>query len=288
MNGNASQLGAFAVFLWRYGMNKSAQGNTYSTICAKLCAIRWYHRNNLGYDPGVNASHAILLRGIRRFTRPVTKQHPLSASLLRIIASSLDLQVPRFRLLWGGILLGYFFLLRRSEYLHIGRSHHGYILRLQDITFCNSDVGRARPSLATRVGIRLTGAKNNQFGREEFRYHDKSRDTLLCPVNAARWIVKGAKFFKTRADQPALSAGATSGISAKEVAAVIKQAAARQGMDPDRFSTHSVRIGGATALLNAGADRLVIKIMGRWMSSTFEDYPVLTAQGSTGLAQLMC
>ncbi|KAJ8563900.1 hypothetical protein ON010_g7447 [Phytophthora cinnamomi] len=91
MNGNVTQLGAFVVFLWRYGMNNSAQGNTYSTLCAKLCAIRWYHRNYLGYDPGVNASHAILLRGVRRFTRPVAKLHPLSAALFRVIASSLDL-----------------------------------------------------------------------------------------------------------------------------------------------------------------------------------------------------
>ncbi|ETI54879.1 hypothetical protein F443_02379 [Phytophthora nicotianae P1569] len=36
--------------------------------------VRWFHRNTAGYNPGVNASHAILLRGIRRFTDPVVKQ----------------------------------------------------------------------------------------------------------------------------------------------------------------------------------------------------------------------
>ncbi|KAJ8577195.1 hypothetical protein ON010_g2011 [Phytophthora cinnamomi] len=104
---NAEQLGAFAGYLWKYGMNRRHQGNTYSIICAKLCAVRWYHKTTAGYDPGVNASHAILLRGIRRFSDPVVKQQPLSASPLRVIFSRLDLGRPRDQLLWGGLLLGY-------------------------------------------------------------------------------------------------------------------------------------------------------------------------------------
>ncbi|EEY55220.1 uncharacterized protein PITG_09121 [Phytophthora infestans T30-4] len=108
-------------------MNRSQQGNTYSTICSKLCAVRWFHRNTAGYDPGVNASHAILLRGIRRFTNPVVKQQPLTARLL------------------------------------------------------------LAPKRAMVVGISLNGAKNNQFGCEEMRYHSKSKDPLICPVRAARW-----------------------------------------------------------------------------------------------------
>ena len=53
------------------------------------------------------------------------------------------------------------------------------------------------------------------------------------------------------------------------------------------YSTHSVRIGGATALLNAGVDRLAIKLLGRWLSSCFEDYPVQEARGTRKLATAM-
>ncbi|EGZ11851.1 hypothetical protein PHYSODRAFT_516697, partial [Phytophthora sojae] len=72
------------------------------------------------------------------------------------------------------------------------------------------------------------------------------------------------------------------------VSKIIKHAAASNGFEPNRYSTHSVRIGGATALLNAGADRLVIKLMGRWLSNAFEDYPVLSANGTVDLARQMC
>jgi hypothetical protein len=287
VDSNAAQLGAFAVYLWQFGMNRRRQGNTYSTICGKLCAVRWFHRNTAGYDPGVNASHAILLRGIRRFTDPVVKQQPLSARLLRQIHGTLDLRILRNQLLWGGLLLGYFFLLRRSEYLFIGRQHHNYIIRLGDIKLLDSDGQQTAARKASIVGICLRGAKNNQYGREEARYHHKSGDSILCPVRAARWILKGASAHGTQPDEPALSAG-HGGITSEEVARTIKTSARSMGLDPGRFSTHSVRIGGATTLLNAGADRLVIKLLGRWLSNSFEAYPVLTAEGSADLARLMC
>lgn len=286
-NTNAVQLGAFAVYLWKFGMNRQRIGNTYSTICTKLCAIRWYHRNTAGYDPGVNASHAILLRGIRRFTDPVVKQQPLTARLLRVIFQDVDLSQPHDQLLWGGLLLGYFFLLRRSEYLFIGKDVHSYVLRLKAIKFLNRDEQPVTPKRAQIVGITLNGAKNNQFGREEVRYQYKSGDNLLCPVRAARWVCKAAARLGTAPEHPAL-AMPRRGISAEEVATTIKNAAKKCGLNPAQYSTHSVRIGGATALLNAGADRLVIKLMGRWLSNAFEDYPVLTAKGTANLSRHMC
>lgn len=284
---NTMQLGAYAVYLWQFGMNRSNKGNTYSTICGKLCAIRWYHRSTAGYDPGVNASHAILLRGIRRFTNPVTKQQPLTAQMLRVIFEDLDLSIPRNQLLWGGLLLGYFFLLRRSEYLFIGNKVHSYILRLSAIQFTDRDCRPTTPRKAVMVGITLHGAKNNQYGREEVRYHHLSGDKLLCPVRAARWIRRGASAFKTTEGAPAL-AMSQGGITADNVATTIRRAAVKMGLDPNRFSTHSVRIGGATALLNAGTDRLLIKLMGRWLSNAFEAYPVLNADGSAGMSRRMC
>ncbi|ETL38304.1 hypothetical protein L916_10100 [Phytophthora nicotianae] len=284
---NTMQLGAYAVYLWQFGMNRANTGNSYSTICGKLCAIRWHHRNLAGYDPGVNASHAILFRGIRRFTNPVTKQQPLTARMFRIIFSDMNLSLPRNQLLWGGLLLGYFFLLRRSEYLFIGNKVHSYIVRLSAMTFFDNMCQPTTTRKATMVGLKLKGAKNNQFGREEVRYHHKSGDKILCPVRAARWIHRGARAFKTAADAPALSLQ-NGGITADEVATVIRRAAARLGFEPSRFSTHSVRIRGATALLNSGTDRLLIKLMGRWLSNAFEAYPVLSAKGSAGMSTRMC
>ena len=42
--------------------------------------------------------------------------------------------------------------------------------------------------------------------------------------------------------------------------------------DPSQFGTHSLRIGGATALFVAGADETVIRTMGRWSSDCYRLY----------------
>ena len=44
------------------------------------------------------------------------------------------------------------------------------------------------------------------------------------------------------------------------------------GENPDQFGTHSMRIGGATALFAMGADETVIKTMGRWCSDIHRLY----------------
>ncbi|OWZ17014.1 LOW QUALITY PROTEIN: hypothetical protein PHMEG_0009109 [Phytophthora megakarya] len=82
-------------------------------------------------------------------------------------------------------------------------------------------------------------------------------------MSCARWVIKAAANLGTHQEQPALALGIQGGITSKEVANVLKTAAEGLGYDGARFSTHSIRIGGATSVLNAGADRLVLELMGR-------------------------
>ena len=53
---------------------------------------------------------------------------------------------------------------------------------------------------------------------------------------------------------------------------VIKNIMRAVGEDPNDFGTHSLRIGGATALFAAGANETVIRTMGRWSSDIHRLY----------------
>ena len=44
------------------------------------------------------------------------------------------------------------------------------------------------------------------------------------------------------------------------------------GEDPGQFGTHSLRIGGATALFSMGASETLIRTMGRWSSDLHRLY----------------
>ena len=53
---------------------------------------------------------------------------------------------------------------------------------------------------------------------------------------------------------------------------VVRAGAMAVGVDPELVGTHSLRIGGATALFEAGETPLVIQTMGRWASDLYRLY----------------
>ncbi|OWZ00534.1 LOW QUALITY PROTEIN: hypothetical protein PHMEG_00028247 [Phytophthora megakarya] len=114
----------FAVYLWRYGWNSAKRGNPYSTIVSKIASVRWYHRRiqnaDIPWTPQLR---------IRWMSNPVTKKYPVTPSFLRVLRHSITITNPRHRLLWGSLLLAYFFLLRRSEYLVVEKKRSSYSLK---------------------------------------------------------------------------------------------------------------------------------------------------------------
>ena len=57
------------------------------------------------------------------------------------------------------------------------------------------------------------------------------------------------------------------------------------GLDPARFGTHSLRIGGATAALAAGVQPTLIRVAGRWSSDIYQIYCRLSLElAAAGMA----
>ena len=61
-------------------------------------------------------------------------------------------------------------------------------------------------------------------------------------------------------------------LTCEYVRVIIKRLMEAVGENPDDFGTHSLRIGGATALFAAGATPTVIRTMGRWSSDCYQLY----------------
>lgn len=76
-------------------------------------------------------------------------------------------------------------------------------------------------------------------------------DTLLCPRQALRHILKARRLLGGE-ETPYLCVD----LEATEVAKVLQATASSIGVRGDAYSTHSIRIGGATALLNGKVDGL--------------------------------
>ena len=137
---------------------------------------------------------------------------------------------------------------------------HG--LKLEDVTMIGDQ--------AIEVHFRSSKADRTKQGTKIRLY--RSGDIDLCPVRAFVDIKRARDNIerKRTAIGPYLTSTTKSTtISRNDVAKTLKQAAIDQGLDPSTYSNHSIRIGGACALLAAGFSDTVIKLMGRWASWCF-------------------
>ncbi|OWZ19167.1 hypothetical protein PHMEG_0006626 [Phytophthora megakarya] len=91
---------------------------------------------------------------------PITKKQLITPAFLRLLYRQINFKLSHQRLVWGYILVCYFFLLRRSEYLKI----------------------EALTNYPSQYKIGLEWAKNNPFGRTE--------DQILCLVRALQHVVR--------------------------------------------------------------------------------------------------
>ncbi|OWZ20907.1 hypothetical protein PHMEG_0004635 [Phytophthora megakarya] len=255
--------GCFAIYCWKHGWNQHRHGNTFNIIKPKLASIRWYHKWHLGIDLLTSPDFTILLQGIKRLPPPVHKLQAMTPAFLRLLYHRLDLQQPHHRLLWGSVLVGFFFLLRRSEYLRIGQSRHFYYLKHQNSFFPD-------------------GRKTNNRGQCNFSY-ERIRKSEKLSIWTGGGVANNARIW--RPDLIALkhlnivrrSANHTSrylygNLTATAIAKAFKVVAKSMGVPESNYSTHSVRIGGSTALLSGQANVTAIKLL-------VDGYP--TASNST-------
>ncbi|EGZ13287.1 hypothetical protein PHYSODRAFT_335049 [Phytophthora sojae] len=149
----------------------------------------------------------------------------------------------------------------RQWYLVVESGRHQYCLKSEHAHFADRQGARVHYLAAEAVTIGLAGAKNDQALYHVLRARAELRQ------NAA----------------PNLCVDLRAG----EVSDRLKAVASSIGVDPHQYATHSVRIGGATALLSGEADGLAIKLLGRWLSNTYESYPVLGPEATLGLSSHM-
>ncbi|KAE9010170.1 hypothetical protein PR003_g21272 [Phytophthora rubi] len=108
-----------------------------------------------------------------------------------------------------------------------------------------------------------------------------SGDPVICPVIALRHL-------KIVQQKPAYKSPYLCGdLTVTMVAKSFKATARSIGFPGANYSTHSLRIGGTTALLSGEASNTAIKLLGRWISNCFEQYPTQAANSTTTLSQRM-
>src|SRR5499427_2067282 len=236
-----SALPATAESLCAFLADQATLGKRASTLGRRLGAVRYFHRADGHETPTSDEKVKAVLSGIRRTigAAPVRKR-AATADIVIVIAMSPTATSLRARRNRTIILLGFVGAFCRSELV---------ALNVEDLE-----------ETAEGILVTLRRSKTDQEGLG--RRIAIPRGEIACPVAALRaWldaagITEGAIFrriFNKRAQRIAERR-----LAPRNVAAIVKQSAARLGFDPSTFGGHSLRAGFVTSAVKRGANLIKI------------------------------
>jgi site-specific recombinase XerD len=234
-----SALPATAESLCAFLADQATLGKRASTLGRRLAAVRYFHRA-AGYEtPTSDEKVKAVLSGIRRTigAAPVRKRAATADIVIAMSPTATSLRALRNRAV---ILLGFAGAFRRSELV---------ALNVEDLEETPEGM------LAT-----LRRSKTDQEGLG--RRVAIPRGEIACPVAALRaWldaagITEGAIF--RRILNKRTQRVTERRLAARNVAAIVKQGAARLGFDPSTFGGHSLRAGFVTSAVKRGANLIKI------------------------------
>lgn len=146
--------------------------------------------------------------------------------------------------------------LRSNNYVVNGQSSH---IKIRDIHFV--------PNITNpiKILINIPQSKTNQpgSGEEEVRELHKRIDEGPCPVELLRSICVGRM---TQSNDPVFEVAPSQGFSYHEVSQVLTILAKGLGLDPQIYTSHALRIGGATDEHKQGKTLVQIQKQFNWKS----------------------
>ena len=140
---------------------------------------------------------------------------------------------------------------------------------------------------AAEVRIKMLSSKSRQNSTPVVVTMFPSGSPWLCPVIAVVNILKARGRLRQKLGVMAPWLTAIDRVRSVNSRTVSDLIATLCGKSAGDFSPHSLRIGGACALLASGYSEEVIKLMGGWSSWCFTVYTRLTAQVVADVASSM-
>jgi hypothetical protein len=260
------------------------------TIRQKLFAIKFAHTVAGLPDPLLRRSRLwAALAGILRWQGAPQRRHPIMPEQLEWLHAYLwrERGPGDAAALWAIINNAWHFLWRSSEYLARpnDRATQERALHGTDVTPRRGGVACASFQDADEVVVYIKGSKTDQYNVGTTRNHHATGE-LLCPVAAwAALELQAPHRFKE--DKPLARYADGSYILREHVQQLLEFATIATGGDPGRIGSHSLRIGGATALYHTVNDLAYVQRFGRWASDAYHVYLWESHEQTKGLATKM-
>ena len=260
------------------------------TIRQKLFAIKFGHTVAGLPDPLQRRDRLwAALAGYARWQGAPLRRLPVTVEnlewLREYFAEFLDMDVVDRATVWAAINTGWHFLLRSSEYLPNPGALLSKVMLGTDVVPRRDGKAVRWFSSADEVMIHIKGSKTDQYNVGTVRNHFATSGPL-CIVGAFRELERLAPG-RFRREEPLFRYKDGSPVLREHVQHYLRLAAVGCGGDPDRMGSHSLRIGGASALYHATQDMAYVQRFGRWASEAYHCYLWETHELTRGMAQKM-
>ena len=234
-----------------------------------LGGIKYLH-HALGYNfPSDSVWIEDTLQGLKRKLKGTPNQVlPITPVILRRMYKLIDIRKPQDLALWSGFLVAFFTLFRKANVCPKDLNFDPEtVLTRGDIVIDEEN---------ERVLIFVNFSKTNQY--------QKNCHVIPIPKNSDPaldlYSHLSTLFSRVEADDdaPALSFTRSSFITHKKFTERLKSLLAKSGLDPNLFSGHSFRRGGASYLYSVGGTTLMVQVLGSWSSQIFTRYLYLSVE----------
>ena len=243
------------------------RGVAAATARAYVSTVRAWHGRRFGeMMPGFQAVRLrAVLKGMRA-VRPSGPRRPRQGVSTQVLATGMGVAFggdADSRSAVAALSVAFCGLLRVSEYAsHSARRYNRAELPVVgDVTFSSDGEGEfavvmVRPR---KKGVKSRGKSAAVIVRD---------GSLLRPVAALKAMIRG----RNAAPTEPLFLWQGRPLTTRTVTGLVRMVAVAAGVDSRPLSSHSLRIGGATAALAAGVPPAAIRVMGRWDSDIYEIY----------------
>ena len=187
----------------------------------------------------------------------------------------------------AAVLFGFYFRCRASEYLCSGRPDYDKVARGLDMALRWSQQRRERWPERLDVQFRKTKTDQLAFGCARTHYRVDGAGQAICVVRAMRELRRAfPEHFDGGGEawRPVFRWAAAGLVRREEIQKILEAAAEAVGLPRSRFRSHSLRIGGASAMLHGTRQFDLVKRFGRWSSDAVHVYPHDNAEQTRGLA----
>ena len=266
-------------------------GNKASTVKGKLSGIRWHHvhaglRNPLDDKYRIGQS----IKSLKRLRGDSTGKLPVTPQMLRHLRRCLDLSLERHAAIWLGATLGFFLMMRCSEYLAEGSLFDAARALTTDKVLAQHDDVPLEPEdfeRATSLTALFEASKTDQNRVGCTRTVYETGDDL-CPIEAYKTLRRLRGGANWTEKQPLMMDSDGWVMNRAFMSALLKGVGLDCGIPESEVATHSLRIGGATAMAATGEytdDE--IRRFGRWKSDCWRRYVYAARSAVRGLAAAM-